>query len=94
MSYAHEMSVNPTFPLIFVTVKMLRPTFDFPTQSCLAPSLNQNVAMANNTICQEVWKSRLRLKKMFIFYEFSIRNSGASSGDVIKIEYTAGETGV
>ncbi len=45
------------------------------------PSLNQNISTVNNNICQKDWKPRPRMEKKF--YEFSIRNSTASSGDVV-----------
>ncbi len=34
---------------------------------------------------QKDWKSRLRREKGIIFHKFSVRNSGASSGDVRKL---------
>ncbi len=34
---------------------------------------------------QKDWKSRLRREKRYNFHKFSVRNSGASSGDVRKL---------
>ncbi len=88
------MCVNPTFALIFVTVKMQCPTFDFPTPVVPCPLPKSECRDGKQHHLPRSLEVEAASGKMIIFYEFSIGNSGASSGDVIKNAYTAGETGV